>query len=62
MKEPIAIQAVFNKAVTTVDGGWRISFDTSEDMAAKIAELSLQRGESLYVVVMTEAQFRKAKK
>ena len=54
---PIVIQAKFNKALTTVDGGWRISFDTGEQMAEAVAALSKKKHEVLYVVVMTKAQF-----
>lgn len=53
----IAIECIFNKATTTVDGGWNLTFSLPETMGAEVAEASTLRGESLYVVVMTEAEF-----
>lgn len=55
--EPIVIQATFNKATTTVDSGWRLSFDTGEEMSEACARLSKMRDQVLYVVVMNQAQF-----
>lgn len=54
MKDPVALEAVFAKATTTVDGGWRISFDCAEQAA--ITELSKLRGKRLYLVISTEEQ------
>jgi hypothetical protein len=44
--------AAFHKATTTVDGGWRISFDVSEDEAKTVAQLSVLRGELLQLAVI----------
>lgn len=58
MEEPIALQCTFSKATTLVDGGWRISFDSSEfsgDIVAKIASL---KENNIYLVVMTEDQYQ----
>ncbi len=43
-EQGITFQAVFNKATTTVDGGWRISFDVPESEAANLLELAGLRG------------------
>jgi hypothetical protein len=56
MQKPIGIQAIFSKATTLVDGGWRLSFDLGEDMAEAAAQLSKMRGDALYLVVMTQAE------
>ena len=55
--KPIVIQGQFDKATTTPDGGWRMSFTTGEEMAESVASLSKRTHEVLYVVVMTRAQF-----
>lgn len=39
----ITLQAIFNKATTTVDGGWRVSFDVNPSEVKKIAMLSVLR-------------------
>jgi hypothetical protein len=56
--KPLALEAIFSKATTTIDGGWRISFDCSEEMSAKIGELSKMRGSALYLVVMDEEEYQ----
>lgn len=61
MQEPVALQGVFTKATTLVDCSWRVSFDCSENMADKVAELSKLRGEALYLIVMTEQQFMESR-
>jgi hypothetical protein len=55
--KPIVIQGQFDKATTTPDGGWRMSFTTGDEMAEAVASLSKRKHEVLYVVVMTQAQF-----
>jgi hypothetical protein len=54
---PILLECIFSKATTLVDGGWRVSFDCTEEMAEPVMEASRLKGERLYCVVMTEAQF-----
>lgn len=53
----VAVQAIFTKASTTVDGGWRISFDVSESEAKAVTDIAQLKNEALYLVVMTEAEF-----
>lgn len=53
---PIAIEAIFSKATTTVDGGWNVTFSTGEHMAEEITRLAKLRDQSLYLVVMTEEE------
>lgn len=38
--EGIAIKAIFSQARTTIDGGWKITFDVSADEAAKVVQIS----------------------
>jgi hypothetical protein len=52
-----ALQAIFSKATTTVDGGWNVTFATHEAMSKQITEITALREEALYVVVMTEAEY-----
>ena len=40
MDESINLSAILVKAQTTVDGGWRVSFDISQDEAPKIMLLT----------------------
>jgi hypothetical protein len=53
----IAIQAVFQGARTTADGGWRISFDCSEQMAQEVTEIAALRNDVVYVVVLSEKEY-----
>lgn len=39
-KNSVTLIAYFSKAVTTIDGGWRISFDVSADEAHAVMQLS----------------------
>jgi hypothetical protein len=39
----ITFQAHFARASTTVDGGWRVSFDVDQDAAPMLAELAKLR-------------------
>lgn len=50
----IACKAIFARAATLVDGGWRVSFDLSEDDAAKVAQMTALRGDVLYLTVIPE--------
>lgn len=53
MKEPITVEAIFQKATTTIDGGWRISFDLSHADSQKISEIAQLANETLNLVIMT---------
>ena len=48
----ITFKALLSKATTTVDGGWRVSFDVSADEVAQIMELTKQSGKLLQVAVI----------
>lgn len=61
MQEPVALQGIFSKATTLVDGGWRVSFDLSEQMGDQVAELTKLRGIAIYVIAMTPEQFMEQK-
>jgi hypothetical protein len=50
------LQGVFSKATTTVDGGWRISFDVDEKQAKEITEISKLRDKTVFICVMTKAE------
>lgn len=50
--EHINLTAIFAKATTTVDGGWRISFDIDESQSNEIAKLSQFRDLSLQLVIV----------
>jgi hypothetical protein len=51
MNEIITLQAIFNKATTTVDGGWNITFSVDQSQAQKITELSSLRDMVLNVAI-----------
>lgn len=55
--DPVVLQCIFNKLITTVDGGYRISLDAAEHMAQECIDISKLRGESLFAVIMTEQQY-----
>ena len=50
----IVLDAIFNKATTTVDGGWRISFDCPNNEAQNISQISQLQGTKFHLVVLTE--------
>lgn len=54
MQNNITLQVVFTKAVTTVDGGWRISFDCLESESEKIAKLASLRDQGLHIAIFTD--------
>lgn len=41
--DSITLTAIFSKATTTVDGGWRITFDVDQSEAQSILKLSVLR-------------------
>ena len=55
--EPIAIQAIFAKATTLVDGGWRLSLDLSEDSSDQISKIADLKDEPLYITIITTEQY-----
>lgn len=52
MSEGITFSAIFNKATTTVDGGWLVSFQVSQDKAAQIIQIASMRQSVLQVAVI----------
>lgn len=48
----ITFQAIFNKATTTVDGAWNVTFSVSQDEAKKIVQLSTLRDTNLQLAVI----------
>lgn len=57
MNEPLAISCTFDTFRTLKDGGLNFTFSTHESMAGEAAKLVPLKGERLYVVVFTEAQY-----
>lgn len=53
----IALQAIFAKATTLIDNGWRLSFDCAQDMSTHIVDVAALRDRPLYLVVMTEDEY-----
>jgi hypothetical protein len=54
----ITLEGTFTRATTTVDGGWRISFDLDERQAKEITEITKLRDKAVYICVMTKAEQR----
>lgn len=48
----ITLQAIFNKATTTADGGWNITFSVSQDEAAQVMQLANMRDDLLQLAVV----------
>jgi hypothetical protein len=48
----ITLKAVLVKAQTTVDGGWRLSFDVGQDEAASVLSLTALRDNLLQLAVL----------
>lgn len=57
MAKPVSLQAIYKSHRTTIDGGFVLSFDLTEDMAEAINQVYHKRESNLYVVVMTEDEF-----
>lgn len=51
---PIVVKAIFSKATTTVDDGWRISFDLATHDGMAVAEIAKLAQQGLQLVIMTE--------
>lgn len=54
MDEAISFNAIFEKATTTIDGGWRISFSLLQSESVNVQRLSTMRDQGLMLVVMPE--------
>lgn len=52
MKDGITLNAIFVRATTTSDGGWRISFDVSSDEARSVLQLSQMRDSLLQLGIL----------
>lgn len=50
--EAIPLSAILSKATTTVDGGWKITFDIGEDCQAQVLKLCEHKNELLQLVVV----------
>lgn len=53
----VALQAIYKKHSTTVDGGIILSFDLPEDQGDAVNQVYKLKGEPLYLVVLTEAEY-----
>lgn len=50
----ISLTAIFNKATTTIDGGWNLTFSVSQDEADKIMIISQLRDCLLKLQILPE--------
>lgn len=48
----ITLTAVFNKATTTVDGGWNITFSVAQDEVNEVMKLSELRDTLLQLAII----------
>lgn len=55
----ITFQAIFATARTTVDGGWRITFDVLSHEGPKVVELSKLMAHPVHVVILTDDQLNR---
>lgn len=56
-KQKLLLEAVFQSARTTLDGGWRISFDLGEAASEQMTQLLAWKDTSLYLaIVPTEGE------
>jgi hypothetical protein len=53
-------QAIFQSARTTIDGGWRITFDLSEQEAEFVTKLSKLKSKQLFLVVQVRDELTPA--
>lgn len=56
--DPLVIQSSVGTYRTDKDGGLTYTFIAAEDMSHRVADLLKLKGEPLYVVIMTESQYR----
>ena len=54
MKTELVFDGIFARATTTVDGGWRISFDLGNHEGEAVASLSRLSSKNLKIVVISE--------
>lgn len=52
----ITFSAIFNKAQTTTDGGWRVTFDLDESQSTEVNILSQLRGSVLTIAVIPQPE------
>lgn len=50
--EGITFQAIFQKFTSLIDGGYRVSFDVSENDAANLVQLSQLRENVLQIAIV----------
>jgi hypothetical protein len=50
--QAVTFQAIFNKATTTIDGGWNVTLSVSNDEAQRILQLSNMRDQVLQVAII----------
>ena len=48
----LSFTAIFNSARTTVDGGWRITFDLSNTDSDKISEIAALQHQLLQIAII----------
>jgi hypothetical protein len=51
-EDAITFHATFGKALTTVDGGWRLQLELSENCGGIVADIAKLKGVLLHVVIM----------
>jgi hypothetical protein len=52
MQDGITFQAIFQKFTTLIDGGYRVTFDVSQNDAQKLFQLSQVRESLLQIAVI----------
>lgn len=57
--EPVAVEAIFSKATTLVDGAWRVSFDLGEHQGESVTQMHQMKDQPLMLVVMTQEQYER---
>jgi hypothetical protein len=53
-EENVVCTAIFQGARTTVDAGWRISFDLDESQAEEVTKIARLKGQRLVLVVTVQ--------
>jgi hypothetical protein len=56
--QAIACRAIFARATTLADGGWRVSFDLDESDAGKVAQVTALRDSVLFLTVIPEGMIQ----
>lgn len=52
LSQGITLQAIFNKATTTADGGWNLTFAVSQDEALRVTQIAQLRNTILQLAVV----------